>query len=199
MYFCSPSSRHSSKLFHLCFHEKIKLWTFPQLWTFSKSRLAFYLHLSRLIIELNISSHYVFTGSNADSHQRCQRSNSFTSSLWRVDCGVEDALQSLPRIADTFNFPGLLQLPRIEKKLCLLHQLHEQQWLKWIARSSIPKISVTGKLLLAQKWARDCCVVVAWVCQSDVRFIWFQQPVQTSGKSCSAWCFFCSFLLFHAI
>lgn len=83
-------------------------------------------------------------GSDANRHQRYQRSNSFTSGVRRADCRVEDLLQPLPRLADALELAGLLQLARIAQELGLLHQLDEQQRLKWITGPSVPKIFVTG-------------------------------------------------------
>lgn len=96
-----------------------------------------------------------FTGSNANRHQRYQRSNSFTSGVWRIDCRVEDLIQPLSRLADPLELSGLLQLARVAQKFRLLHQLDEQQRLKWIAGSSIPKIFVTGNNAVTIRWTTN--------------------------------------------
>jgi IRSp53/MIM homology domain len=84
-------------------------------------------------------------GSNADRHQRYQRPNSFTSGVGRAHCRVEDFIQLLSRLADPLKLTGLLELSRLAQKLCVLHQLDEQQRIEWITRSSVPALFVAGK------------------------------------------------------
>lgn len=116
-----------------------------------------------------------FTGSDANCHQCNQRANSFTSGVWRADCGVKDLLQSLPGITDTFKLTRLLELAGIAKEFGLFHQLDEQQRLKWITGSSIPKIFVTGKAFCDDdKWRclrLDSCLSLG---VPDVNFTLFQ-------------------------
>lgn len=102
-----------------------------------------------------IVCHFSSAGSNANRHQRYQRSHSPTSGVRRADCGVKDLVQSLPGVADPLQLAGLLQLTGIAQKFGLLHQLDEQQRVKWITGSSVPKIFVAGNGFIVSTMTND--------------------------------------------